>query len=862
MTFGQIKNVTYATAGLKEWKYRLTLTNSQILYCHSKIQIDGVPVPTTTTFNRTINQPCSVNAFGIDQVEFTGVRPHSSKVASAILEIDYAGTNGCGTITKPLIVVEGFDSGILGVENVLGENEYRKFRFETDNDFNDLPAQLDSYDIIYINFKNSRDYLQRNAYLVEDIIKWVNSVKVGNIPNVVLGQSMGGILARYALKDMENEHALNPTIPSWQQKTSLYISHDAPHQGANTPLAIQYFSRHLINQFISTPLGDMNINVNGDGAPVTISDLQKLLNAPGTQQLLIDNVSSSFAISNTLGNAWRTELRNLGYPLQTRNIAISNGNYCANPQSFSPLDNLFTFGGSVQTSTLTAFLIVFLGANTISAVGLAVAFNEPGLLLGILPGNSKFDLDFYGKALPAVGNTNQIYHGRITFTKTLYSLFGWTPRITVVLTNRDYNAPGGLSYDYYPGGSYTSLFTSSTSGTPSNLSAFLSFGIQVTARDNFNFIPTPSALDIGGGQTTLNNSDFFTKYNVASPPLAPKNSPFANFTTSLNQNNNLNAAHISFNRLNGDWLATELDNDAQNNQIFNCGFICAGSEISGNSLVCNSEKFSAPPSPATTFAWTVTQGANLVTLTNANSSTCTVTSNNSNSGSVTLALTLGNNLCGTTIITKNIYVGVPTFPSTGEISGPDNVTFGQTVTYTYTGATSGYTWQIIAPYNDNSGNTGAWQIISGQNTSTITVTAGSITGSATIKISKSNACGIAIKYMYTMNTAPNNGGGRDPDPCDPNLSVYPNPLLNNSNLNLNLIRPIPDPCADQDARTALSATVINQVKIYNFFGVLVYLNNCNVNSLNLDNLNLITGNYTLNVFTSDGKILREILVAQ
>ena len=155
-TFGQIRNVSYTAPGLKEWKYKLTLTNGQVLYSHSKIFIDGQvpPNPTiTTTQQRTINQPCTVNNFGIDQVEFTGVRPYAGQVGNAILEIDYAGTNGCGTLTKPLIVVEGFDSGLQGVENVLGESDYLGFRNETDFDTGGLPAQLNTYDIIYIILK-------------------------------------------------------------------------------------------------------------------------------------------------------------------------------------------------------------------------------------------------------------------------------------------------------------------------------------------------------------------------------------------------------------------------------------------------------------------------------------------------------------------------------------------------------------------------------------------------------------------------------------------------------------------------------------------------------------------------------------
>ena len=120
-------------------------------------------------------------------------------------------------------------------------------------------------------YKKGNDYMQRNAYLVEDVIKWVNSVKQGTQQNVVLGQSMGGVIARYALRDMENQLASTGN-QTWNHKTNLYISHDAPHQGANMPLSIQYFARHLIDQFVSTPLGDMNINMSNSGGNVSISD--------------------------------------------------------------------------------------------------------------------------------------------------------------------------------------------------------------------------------------------------------------------------------------------------------------------------------------------------------------------------------------------------------------------------------------------------------------------------------------------------------------------------------------------------------------------------------------------------------------
>ena len=57
---------------------------------------------------------------------------------------------------------------------------------------------------------------------------------------------MGGLIARYALKDMENK-GLN-------HQTRMYVSHDTPQLGANTPLSVQYSARHLRNMYINTPI--------------------------------------------------------------------------------------------------------------------------------------------------------------------------------------------------------------------------------------------------------------------------------------------------------------------------------------------------------------------------------------------------------------------------------------------------------------------------------------------------------------------------------------------------------------------------------------------------------------------------------
>ena len=887
-SFGQIKNVSYTASGLKEWKYKLTLTNGQILYSHSKIFIDGQVAPNTPTTaqQRTINQPCSVNEFGIDVVEFTGSRAYAGQVGNAILEIDYRNTFGCGTITNPLIIVEGFDSGLQGVENPLGEADYFSFRNESDFDTGLLANQLNTYDIIYINFKKGSDDLHRNAYLVEDVIKWVNSVKVGTIPNVVIGQSMGGLLARFALRDMENQY--NATGNStWQHQTNLYVSHDAPHQGANIPLSILAFARHMIDQFVSTPLGDFNINISGEGAPVTIEDMQTLLNATGTKQLLINNLEGTFSVNNNVGNAWRTELKNLGYPQLTRNISLSNASHCAFTQPFSPLDNLFTLTGSGQTGVLTDFLLNYLPIVSISTyTSLAILFNEPALLIGILPGNSKFNLNFYGKALPPSGGTNRIYNGNISFTKTLFKLFGWTPRITVNITNKGYDAPAIPSYDYFPGGSYNSFITSSNSNSNPDFSFLGSYGINLTALPSFNFIPATSALDIGNGSVTLSDTDYLKKYVANVPLTAPRTTPFINYTTSFNNNGN-NEQHISFNRRNGNWLATELDTNPNNNDTFSCLNFCSDAKITGSDYLCGSGVYNVTneANPVNTI-WSITEGNNLVNFTT-NGNQITLNQTNQ-SGYVTISVVYGNDRCGTTTtpVLKRIWVGTPQYVSQPIANGYDNVPINSTSTLNVQpvpGAQEYYWWLVeisntcgcttnsdgltlcpsgtIKPKFTANNSTSSYTSTS----TSVNINWGNCAGNYVLNCASKNPCGLTGINYKAVNVYSTSGvGGGGENPCEGQLAIYPNPV-NESNYStgefeVNIIYP-GDPCDDYPEFPGRNGNV-NQVKIYDFYGNLVHSQEYNSDQMKISDINLKRGNYILNVFTSKGFSKREIIVVK
>ena len=163
------------------------------------------------------------------------------------------------------------------------------------------------------------------------MIKWVNTQKANNgstFQNVVLGQSMGGLVARYALKDMENK-GLN-------HDTRLYVSHDTPHLGANVPLSVQHSARHLRNMYINTPIplllgevvlpiifnfadgvigiinGNTNWTVNGQPLQevdyITPLTAFSVADTPASRQMQYNWVNRNHQLKNAIHDIWQQEL--------------------------------------------------------------------------------------------------------------------------------------------------------------------------------------------------------------------------------------------------------------------------------------------------------------------------------------------------------------------------------------------------------------------------------------------------------------------------------------------------------------------------------------------------------------------------
>lgn len=213
---------------------------------------------------------------------------------------------GFGNLTKPFIFVEGIDFNSTDIyPDRFGSFGWCQFVSGTDPEYDflyNMPNLIENlrqegYDIILLDFKDGADYVQNNSEVLRKLIDLVNSYKTSDESNIVSGASMGGQITRYTLAKMEAEE-----VPHC---TRLWISMDSPHLGAHIPLGLQHMLQFLADQ------GNADAQLMIDGS----------LQRPAARQMLIDQLQ----IISSLHEEWTAELEGLGYPNESRNIAIANG---------------------------------------------------------------------------------------------------------------------------------------------------------------------------------------------------------------------------------------------------------------------------------------------------------------------------------------------------------------------------------------------------------------------------------------------------------------------------------------------------------------------------------------------------------
>jgi hypothetical protein len=131
---------------------------------------------------------------------------------------------------KAIVAIEGIDP-----LNECGDLELRNSRFKILFDQRAVAPMRSSiismYDIWIVNFKDGGAHISTNAQAIIQIVRRINTEYPYQGDIVLLGYSMGGVIARYALVKAEHDGSPLPV--------KTFISLDSPQQGAHINLSSQ-----------------------------------------------------------------------------------------------------------------------------------------------------------------------------------------------------------------------------------------------------------------------------------------------------------------------------------------------------------------------------------------------------------------------------------------------------------------------------------------------------------------------------------------------------------------------------------------------------------------------------------------------
>lgn len=474
---------TYSSSGAKEMTLIITYGGNKSVELKSDILVDSQQQPIPPTFAVDATQTFTAST------SYMGYQP------SATISIKYASNNTSGSIKKPVIVVEGFDpfsymmrdttTSIIGKGSTNIEGYY--------NAINVNNSTLTSYyDIIYVDWGSSAAPIQANADILKQIIIWVNTNKATDATsNILIGQSMGGLISRYALCSMENLG-----IP---HDVSIYVSHDTPHLGVNVPIGGLYAFQHLydqLNNLLRSHFVDFLVTVfslTWNQADTTIDEVLELNMAPSVRQMLINYVNPNYVLDNTLFNSFQAELNQMGFPQgdsgkTIMNLTISNGGLIE-----SPGETLALFNGvvSADVNIKTLFTLLIPGFQSILNI-------TDFLFWGLLPGSSNVHIN--AQVFPYASNNTVVFSSQAFLQKSGFL----NPVPHLLCSHVHYSPTTGIPLDTV-NGSYYRLKHSAASYS------FPSFGgcyYMLSCADKFMFVPTVSSLCYGNGTAQLTLNDY------------------------------------------------------------------------------------------------------------------------------------------------------------------------------------------------------------------------------------------------------------------------------------------------------------------------------------------------------------------
>lgn len=253
-----------------------------------------------------------------DTIPLTGTAPYNGGTATGRAFVYLSAAHS--VLTRPAVVVEGFD-----IDNTMNWDELYALLNQQG-----LVEELRTrgYDAVVLDFTESTEYIQRNAFVLVDLLHHVQAMIDNQQDFPLVGASMGGLVSRYALAWMEaNADA---------HRVRTFVSFDVPHAGANIPLGIQYWLDFFSDQSVDA------------------ANLLARLDTPAARQMLLYHHTTppgATGQADALRAVFESELAGLGeYPAQPRRVALSNGSGIGANQGFAA-------GGQIIRYVYDSFLV-------------------------------------------------------------------------------------------------------------------------------------------------------------------------------------------------------------------------------------------------------------------------------------------------------------------------------------------------------------------------------------------------------------------------------------------------------------------------------------------------------------------------
>ncbi len=294
VSFGERVHARYTATGRHTLHARLTRANGSLAEARFDFDVAALAAPSPN-----------------DTLHVTATVPYQGQYGTGDAYVYLAANHSA--IVNPIVVVEGLD-------------------FDNSMNWDELYALLDQqglietlrsegFDTVVLNFTDATEALQKNSFVVAELIQQIQALSPAQATLAVVGASMGGVCSRYALAYLES-HGIPHRVRVW-------LSFDAPQAGADIPLGLQYWISFFSGQ-------------SADAAAFLA-----ILQRPAARQLLIYHLTNPPGTTGQPDPMRATLLADLaalgGYPSLTRRVAIANGSGDRENQGFLPGDQLIRY---------------------------------------------------------------------------------------------------------------------------------------------------------------------------------------------------------------------------------------------------------------------------------------------------------------------------------------------------------------------------------------------------------------------------------------------------------------------------------------------------------------------------------------